>query len=244
MEEHIFEMKLLKGSELDVHGLKIKPHTLEELVDEVGLKEYYRCIGFVSIQKKDLNEFLKLSGEEYKKTSVFQMFLMYEQLATFVIDFLKFVTRTDEVYYASMWKSITVEYEDSRVIINHKNIDDIILTILKIYCISLPKEEKEEFNPANEQARKLMERIRKNRAKAPKQKSNVDLTSIISAVAWKSNSLTIESVWKLTLYQLYDAFYRLEIIDNYDKKLSAIYAGTIDGKTEKLDKQLWYKRST
>ena len=232
MEEHIFEMKLLKGSELDVYGLKIKPHTLEELVDEVGLKEYYRCIGFVSIQKKDLNEFLKLSGEEYKKTSVFQMFLMYEQLATFVIDFLKFVTRTDEVYYASMWKSITVEY------------DDIILTILKIYCISLPKEEKEEFNPANEQARKLMERIRKNRAKAPKQKSNVDLTSIISAVAWKSNSLTIESVWKLTLYQLYDAFYRLEIIDNYDKKLSAIYAGTIDGKTEKLDKQLWYKRST
>lgn len=244
MEEHIFEMKLLKGSEIDVYGLKIKPYTLEELVEVVGLKEYYKYIGFVSIQKRDINEFLKLSGEEYEKTSVFQMFLFHEQLAVFVMDFLKFVTRMDEIYYASIWKSITVEYDDYRVVIDSKNIDEIIKTILKIYCISIPKEEKEEFNPANEQARKLMERIRKNRAKAPKAKSNVDLTSIISAVAWKSNSLTIESVWKLTLYQLYDAFYRLEIIDNYDKTLSAIYAGTIDGKTAKLDKQLWYKKST
>lgn len=243
MEEHIFEMKLLKGTEIDVYGLMVKPHTLEELVDVVGLKEYYNLIGFVSIQKKDVNEFFKLEGEEYEKTSVFQMLLFHELLAKYIVEFLKFVTRMNDIYYIPTWKSITVEYPNRRVVINSKNIDEIINAILKIYCISTPKEEKEEFNPANEQARKLMERIRKNRAKAPKPKSDVDLTSIISAVAWKSNSLTIESVWKLTMYQLYDAFYRLEIIDNYDKTLSAMYAGTIDAKTAKLDKQLWYKRS-
>lgn len=243
MDEHILEMKLLKGSEIDIYGLIIKPHTLEEIVDIVGLKEYYNLIGFVSIQKKDINEFFRLEGEEYEKTSVFQMLLFHELLAKYIVDFLKFVTRMDDIHYIQTWNSITVEYDDRRVVINSKNIDEIVDAILKIYCISIPKEEKEEFNPANEQARKLMERIRKNRAKAPKSKSNVDLTSIISAVAWKSNSLTIESVWRLTMYQLYDAFYRLEIIDNYDKTLSAIYAGTIDSKTAKLDKQLWYKRS-
>ena len=244
MKDHIFEMKLLKGSEIDVDGIKIKPYTLEELVDVIGLEKYYGYIGFVSIQKKDINEFFRLQGEEYEKTSAFQMMLFHELLAKYVVDFLKFVARMDEIYYVPTWRSIAIEYENSRVIIDAKNIDEILNKIFKIYCITPPKEEKEEFNPANEQARKLMERIRKNRAKAPKPKSNVDLTSIISAVAWKSNSLTIETVWKLTLYQLYDAFYRLDIIDNYDKTLTAIYAGTIEVKTAKLDKQLWYKRST
>lgn len=243
MKNHIFEMKLLKGSDVDVDGIIIKPHTLEELIDVVGLESYYRLIGFVSIQKKEVNEFFGLQGEAYEKISVFQMLLFHEQLAKFIVDFLKFATRMDSIFYVQTWMSITVEYEDRRVVIDEKNIDAILNSIFKIYCISVPKEEKDEFNPANEQARKLMERIRKNRAKAPKPKSDVDLTSIISAVAWKSNSLTIETVWRLTLYQLYDAFYRLEIIDNYDKTLSAIYAGTLEPKTAKLDKQLWYKKS-
>lgn len=245
MKDHILEMKLLKGTEIDVEGLKIKPHTLEELIEEVTLEEYYKCIGFVSIQKKELNEFFHLESELYEKTSVYQMLLYHELLAQYLVDFFKLVTRNDEVYYFSQWQSIAVEYEEEnrRVIIQADNIDNIVKTILKAYCIAEAKEEKDEFNPANEQARKLMEQIRKNRAKAPKPKANVDLTSIISAVAWRSHSLSIVDVWKLTLYQLYDAFYRLDIIDNYDKTLTAVYAGTIDSKAIKMDKQIWYRRS-
>lgn len=236
-------MQLLRGLEVDIEGLKIRPHTLEELIDVVGLEAYYQYIGFVSIQKKDVNEFFRLQGEEYEKTSVFQMLLFHELLAKCLVDFFEFVTRNEaEIFYTPTWKTIVIEHKDGRLVVGHKNIDQILEKIFKAYCIKASKEEKEEFNPANEQARELMERIRKNRAKAPKTKPDVDLSSIISAVAWRSNSMTIESVWKLTMYQLYDAFYRLDIIDTYDKTLTALYAGTMDAKKTKLNKQLWYRR--
>lgn len=242
MQEHILEMKLLKGSPINYEGLIIKPHTLGELIDEIGLDTYYKLVGFVSIKKSDLNEFFNFDEEKLKKTSLFQMLLFHEITAQYIVDFLKFTTRNEEVYYIQEWTTIMVNYDETSVIIDKNNVDKIITKILEFYCVSIEVEKEEEYKPANEQARKLIEKIRKNRANAPKPKSNVDLASIISGVAWKSNNLNILSIWDLTLYQLYDAFYRLEIIDNYDKTLTAIYAGTIDGKQTDLKKQIWFKK--
>lgn len=241
-EDHILEMKLLKGSELDIEGLKIKPHTLHELVDVIGLDTYYKLIGFTVLQKKDVNEYLKLDKEVYDKTSVFQMLLANGALGKYIVDFLKFVTRMDDVYYLDTMFCIMVYYQDHYVVINKDNVDRILGKIFKAYCITLPKQEKEDFKPANEAARKLMEQIRKNRAKAPKPKAEFDLASIISGMAWKSANTNILDIWQLTLYQLYDGFYRLDIIDNYDKTLSSVYHGMMDAKQIDFKKKNWYRK--
>lgn len=235
-------MKLLKGSAINIEGLIIKPHTIGELVDDVGLEHYYKIVGFTSIKKSDLNEVFNFDYEKLKEMTLFQMLMHHEITATYIMDFLKLTARTEEVYYVEEWMNIMVNLEDTTVIIDKENVDEIVTTILDAYCIQIEKEKEEEYNPANEHARKLIEKIRKNRANAPKPKPNVDLASIISGVAWKSNSVNIDTIWDLTLYQLYDAFHRLEIIDNYDKTVSAIYAGTIDAKQTNLKKQLWFKK--
>ena len=75
-------------------------------------------------------------------------------------------------------------------------------------------DKKEEFNPANEKAKKLMEKIKRNRKtnNAVKKDDSFELYNIISGVAWKSH-IGIDSVWDLTIYQLYDAYVRLDLID-------------------------------
>lgn len=242
MEDHVLELKLLKGSEINIEGLKIKPHTLHELVDDYGFDNYYNVIGFTVLQKRDVNEYIKLEKEVYEKTTVFQMLLANGMLAQYLLNFFKFVLRIDEVYYMESFFSIMVYYSDHYVVIDKNNIDRILNQIFKAYCITIPKEEKEDFKPANEAARRLMEQIKKNRAKAPKKKADFDLSSIISGMAWKCSNVNINDIWNLTLYQLYDGFYRLDIIDNYDKTLSSIYHGMMDASKIDFKKKNWYRK--
>jgi hypothetical protein len=74
-------------------------------------------------------------------------------------------------------------------------------------------------------------------AKAKKKDEKINLHSIISAVAWRT--VGFNEVLKLTIYQLYDGFYRLGLIDNYHYTFTGIYTGNIDGSKIKLPDINW-----
>lgn len=101
------------------------------------------------------------------------------------------------------------------------------------------KKEEEDYTPGNEKARKFMEQLKKRRAKRPPKKETMNLHSIISGLAWKQNGMNIVDIWNLTLYQIYDGYFRTENIDNYSNVVRGIYAGTINGKDIDLSKINW-----
>lgn len=126
--------------------------------------------------------------------------------------------------------------EDKIKLIHRGNFDEIIRIVRYQNFMSNVNGKKDEFNPANEEARKLAEQMERNRqkveAKKKAQKANekgddddVDISDIISAVTAKSNSINKFNVWDLTLYQLYDEYSRLELIDNYHFNIKAMMAG-------------------
>lgn len=126
--------------------------------------------------------------------------------------------------------------EDKIKLIHRGNFDEIIRIVRYQNFMSNVNGRKDEFNPANEEARKLAEQMERNRqkveAKKKAQKANekgddddVDISDIISAVTAKSNSINKFNVWDLTLYQLYDEYSRLELIDNYHFNIKAMMAG-------------------
>jgi len=86
-----------------------------------------------------------------------------------------------------------------------------------------------EFAPANPKAKAMIERIVHARRNKPASKPTMNLHSIVSGMAWRSPNLSIASMMDLTIYQLYDGFFRLEAIDQYHFTLTGIYAGTMDG---------------
>ena len=133
-------------------------------------------------------------------------------------------------------------------IIHRDNFDKIVEVIkLQNYLTSPKGKDSKEANPADEETKKLMEQMEKNRKKVEETKKkkaiaegrdnedeSVDIADIISAVTAKSNSINKFNVWDMTLYQVYDEYARLELIDNYDFSIRAMMAGA-----EKVDLKHW-----
>lgn len=133
--------------------------------------------------------------------------------------------------------------EDEIRLIHRDNFDDIVEIVKLQNYLEKPSNKKEsEENPADEETRKLMEHMKKMREKVEAKKKaqkqddgqDIDISDIISAVSSKSNSINRLNVWDLTLYQLYDEYARLELIDNYDFSIRAMMAGA-----EKVDLKHW-----
>jgi hypothetical protein len=110
--------------------------------------------------------------------------------------------------------------------------------IKKLVRIANNLSEPEEYVAGNEKARKLIEKIKRNREKSKQPvKQNINLHSTISAVGWKAQSFKFIS--ELTIYQLYEGFNRLGYIDNYNFTMTGIYTGNIDGSKIKLPEINW-----
>jgi hypothetical protein len=156
-------------------------------------------------------------------------------------------------------KGIMIELEDGRITVDEEKIDslgeeeimlvhrenfDSIVNVVKLqnYLEKPSSAKSDSENPADEETRKLMEHMKKLRekveAKKKRQKDDdgedIDISDIISAVSSKSNSINKLNIWELTLYQLYDEYARLELIDNYDFSIKAMMAGA-----DKVDLKHW-----
>lgn len=138
--------------------------------------------------------------------------------------------------------------EEEITLIHRENFDSIVEAVKVLNFLKKPIEKKNrEENPADDATKQLLEQMKKNEEKVKKIKqrereddgddADIDISDIISAVTVKSNSINKLNVWKLTLFQLYDEYARLELIDNYDFSIKAMMAGA-----EKIDLKHWSSR--
>lgn len=135
-----------------------------------------------------------------------------------------------------------------KVMLLHRDNYDDFVRVLKFQNFLDSVKGASELNPANEEARKLAEQMEINRKKVEAKKKaqlrnekgdegEIDISDIISAVTAKSNSINKFNVWDLTLYQLYDEYARLELIDNYEVNVQAMMTGAKD-----IDLRHWSSR--
>ncbi len=93
-----------------------------------------------------------------------------------------------------------------------------------------------EFKAGNERMRKsLIDRNRRKQKKEAGKTFESQLSNLISlAVNHEGFKYNYDTVLDLRISQFYDAYYRLNKIENYRQTMSGVYAGTIS--FEKLDK--------
>lgn len=195
--------------------------------------------------------FSRLGGNELREvamtalSTVFKTKDIYflEEHGMIVFDFYKlgvFYKDEDGRIQIDSEKLDTLPEENLRVL--HRDNFDEVVQVMK-FQNGIAKVNKEDIeNPADEATRKLMEQMKENREKVNRMKSleqpdgddSIDISDIISAVSAKSYSVNKFNIWDLTLYQLYDEYGRLELIDNYDVSVRAIMAGA-----EKVDLTHW-----
>lgn len=115
-----------------------------------------------------------------------------------------------------------------------------ILSILRQICCIDEKENTDNLKYKNNLAKKLLQRMKANQKKE-KTKSDINMTipNIISAVSSKHPSLNYSNIWNLTIFQLLDAFSRIQVNSMYEIDSTRVSVWGDEKKT--FDHTLWFK---
>ena len=237
------EFKLLSGIPVEIETVGYIHSLVLKQITQIGYSIYNLYISALCFNMNDIKDQLgdiKNIDEISCFDVIFRQCSVDENYKDIILDGLSLFFN-EKVNYVKDYDVFYLGKLEEGRFINRDNYE-LIKKILKLQnCIQEPKEEMD-YNPANERARALIEKIKENRKNAPKvqNESNSTLQSIISGVAWKSH-VGIYSVWDLTIYQLYDAYYRLEIIDNYTNTFTGIFSGNVDASKMNLKDLSWSK---
>lgn len=91
----------------------------------------------------------------------------------------------------------------------------------------------------SQKAKKRLARLEQLRPKHQKVDRNMDIGNIISAVASKSPSLNLINIWDMTIYQLWDTFYRL--CNNHILNIQSMSVAAWGDQNHNFDSSSWYK---
>lgn len=236
MNANDLKLRLLAGMPIPIEGLgHVTPPTLREII-YIGESKYNALLSSLLVNKElikhdfegDITDFELAIALNYYNESFRSLFT--EGLELFFQEKPFFLQENGLFYFG--------EIADERFLTKERfdMLQQIIKEANKISNVNEP-----EFNPANERAKKLVEMILKNRKSKPQKKEIINLHSTISGLAWKSNSINIQNVFDLTIYQLYDGISRLDNIDYFQNTMTGLYSGAIDKRSINLEQINWKK---
>lgn len=233
-------LTMISGQDINVPELKlvIRQPKIRE-ISMIGEKEFYKMCSFLLINKDLLIEQLsnyvprEQLEEEYKDINDYEALVIFinaspeiklSMTQVLVLLFPDYEITIDEMglIFASEVKPFTVVRSD--------NYEELRSYIRQVLCLNGNGDGEDEFNPGNEQAKAIADKIRKRRERLAKLKNAEEkeksiLSNYVSALSIGTNSYTLSEVVELTLYQLFDQVKRFGLWQSSDIALKAQLAG-------------------
>ena len=125
-------------------------------------------------------------------------------------------------------RSMLITGEGQTIQIDENNFEFLQAALSEITCMKTGPMDQQTFNPANDKAREIAEKLMRGRAKvaAEKGQSNVSIfTQYLSILTIGINSMSLEDLMNLTMYQLYDLIERYMLYVNWDMDVRCRLAG-------------------
>lgn len=232
------ELKLLANLPIPI-GMELyfTAPTLKQIIS-MGDHHYDRIISTLLINK-DSSEDMSASG-----LSSFEIFYVncdanpeYWELARLGLQaHLQMEPRLGESR-----NEVFIYFDDNPELkLNNNNFEYFQSLIIYSHHVSF---DKEEYKPANDKAKALIEKLQEGKNEILRKKEQIySLASKISGIAWKSNAVNIFNVFDMTIFQFHDALNRLEQVDNYLFTIQGIYAGNVDSKKINLSHLHWSRK--
>ena len=207
------DLALFTGVDIPIPNCEIIVHqpTIKE-ISMVGERQFLSGIQYFCLDKEQLGDERDLSN-----TTNFQIFMtmMTEKEAKeqkeSVIDALSLVFPNTKVMTTP--RSLLLNYNGTNIIIDEGNFEEFQTILRQVFCL---KKKVDDFNPANEQAKKIADKIKAGRAKVAKLKGE-DVGSIyakyISVLAIGLH-LPIKDLISCTIYQINDLLERFGLWTN------------------------------
>ena len=125
-------------------------------------------------------------------------------------------------------RSMLVTGGDSNIQIDENNFEFLQAAISNICCLKTGPMDQQSFNPANDAAREIAEKLMRGRQRVAAQKgeNNASIFSqYLSILTVGLNSMSLQDSLELTMYQMYDLIERYSLYVSWDMDVRCRLAG-------------------
>ncbi len=125
-------------------------------------------------------------------------------------------------------RSIMVMGGEQPIMIDESNFEFLQAAITDICCLKTGPMDQQSFNPADDKAREIAEKLMRGRQRVAAQKgqSNVSIFSqYLSTITVGLGSMSLQNAMDLTMFQLYDLVERYMLYINWDMDVRCRLAG-------------------
>jgi hypothetical protein len=221
------KLRLLAGMPIhvDTFGL-IKPLTVREII-EYGYEKYIAKLNIIALNKEQIVN--KDISDEFNEFDI--LFLLGDESVNNLLkQSLEFFFK-EEVHLVKDQQVIVVGSEQENFkLINRKSYMDIRKILLMQNGI-LSVDDEMNLKSKDEKAKAIAERMKKAQEEVKRIKSkdgesnDTDFFDLLSSISSKSSSMNKLNIFDLTMFQVYEEFKRLNLIDQYHTNIKALLAG-------------------
>ena len=227
------DLALFTGVDIPIPSCQLIIHqpSIKE-ISMVGEKAFLTGVQTICIDKDQLGD----DKRQLSNTTNFQLFLtiMREQEAKevkdMVLDSLSLIIPNTKVTFTP--RALLLKYNDTNIIIDEGNFIDFQNVLRQVFCF---KKKTEEFNPVNDTARRIAEKIKKGRERVAHLKGE-DVGSVYARYISSLSiglKIPVHILNNYTIYQINDLLERFGLWTNWDLDIRSRLAGAKgDGKPE------------
>lgn len=217
------------GSDIPIPECQLAVH--QPRINEIALigeKDF-----FTGIQCLCLNKSMFVKDESLlETTNNFQIFMtiMSEKQAAdkkaAVQQVLTLLFPSHNVIFTP--RSIMISGNGATSIIDERNFEFLQAAISSICCLKSGPMDQQTFNPVDEQARAIAEKLMRGRQRVAAQKGETNMSifsQYLSIITVGLNSMSLAEAMGLTMYQMYDLIERYMLYVNWDMDIRSRLAG-------------------
>lgn len=125
-------------------------------------------------------------------------------------------------------RSVLLSGEGKQIMIDESNFEYLQAAIIDICCLKTGPMDQQSFNPANNKAREIAEKLMRGRQRVAAQKGETNISifsQYLSILTVGLGSMSMQEVMDLTMFQLYDLVERYMLYINWDMDIRCRLAG-------------------
>lgn len=229
-----YRLAMMCGTDIPVPECKVILH--QPRIKEIAL------IGeqdfFIGAQCLCLNKSMFVEGKDVlANTNNFQIFMtvMTEKEAKdkkqASVDVLQLLLPKYKAMFTP--RSLVLTSQDGNVTIDENNFEQLQDALRLIFCSKNGPMDQQAFNPANDKAREIAEKLMRGRQRVAAQKGDSTssvFSQYLSILTVGLQSMSLQDLMDLTMFQLYDLVERYSLYVNWDIDIRSRLAG---GKPDK-----------
>lgn len=222
-------LALMCGIDIPIPELQTTIHqpTIKE-ISYIGEQEF-----FIGLQTLSINKSMLAQGNSVlESTTNFQIFMtiMKEQETKdkkdAVINLFQLIFPGSQIIFTPM--SILLNKEGQQILVDENNFNILQEIIKQIFCVNSGPMDQATFNPADEKAREIAEKLMRGRQRVAEQKGETNSSAFgryLSILTIGLNAMPLSETMNLTMYQMYDLVERYTLYLNWDLDIRTRLAG-------------------